>query len=203
MSTKTRKYEQKARAEGRQQTRTRITKAASELHAEVGPAATTVAEIARRAGVTRLTVYNHFPDNAALYPACSAHWLSEHPLPDFQSALAIEDPGERVRAVLVLLYGELYGKSGQMLGNLQRDRGADPALEEFMSQNTDALLDTLASRLAEAFGVGSSARGARLRSLIRLALDYWTWRRLGAEGLSDADAAALMADAVEAAAGST
>src|SRR3954452_4536147 len=103
---KHRKYELKARAESQQRTRQRIAKAAAELHEEVGPAETTVAEIARRAGVSRLTVYNHFPDNAALYPACSAHHLSEHPLPDFEAALAPEDPGDRVRSLLGTVYGD-------------------------------------------------------------------------------------------------
>ena len=52
MSTQTRKYELKARAESQRETRERITRAAAELHEEVGVARTTVAEIARRAGVS-------------------------------------------------------------------------------------------------------------------------------------------------------
>ena len=31
--------------------------------------------------------------------------------------------------------------------------------------------------------------------MVALALDFWTWRRLAGEGLSDAEAAALMARA--------
>ena len=73
MSTETRKYELKARAESQRETRERITEAAAELHEEIGVARTTVAEIARRAGVQRLTVYNHFPELSDLLPACSAH----------------------------------------------------------------------------------------------------------------------------------
>ena len=60
MSTETRKYSLKARAERQAETRRRIVEATAELHTEVGPAQTTVAEIARRAGVQRLTVYNNF-----------------------------------------------------------------------------------------------------------------------------------------------
>src|SRR5215218_6135623 len=105
MSTQKRRYELKARAETQQATRARITAAASSLHAEVGVARTTVADIARRAGVQRLTVYNHFPDVAALLPACSTHWLSEHPPPDPGPALALEDPQARIHTVLVAFYG--------------------------------------------------------------------------------------------------
>ncbi len=82
MSTQKRRYEQKARAEAQQATRAKIAAAAAELHEEVGVARTTVADIARRAGVQRLTVYNHFPDLRALLRACSAHWMSEQPLHD-------------------------------------------------------------------------------------------------------------------------
>ena len=62
VSTQKRKYELKARAEAQEATRAKIAAAAAELHGEVGVAKTTVADIARRAGVQRLTVYNHFPD---------------------------------------------------------------------------------------------------------------------------------------------
>ena len=50
MSSETRKYELKARAESQRETRDRIARAAAELHDELGPARTTVAEIARRPG---------------------------------------------------------------------------------------------------------------------------------------------------------
>jgi hypothetical protein len=32
--------------------------------------------------VTRLTVYRHFPDDDALFGACSAHWIAQQQLPD-------------------------------------------------------------------------------------------------------------------------
>jgi Bacterial regulatory proteins, tetR family len=80
---------------GQQATRARIAAAACALHEEVGVARTTVADMARRAGVQRLTVYNHFPDLHALLPACSAHWLAEHPPPDL-------GPGARALVALAL-----------------------------------------------------------------------------------------------------
>ena len=198
--TKNRKYELKARAESQEQTRQRIAKAAAELHEEVGPAETTVAEIARRAGVSRLTVYKHFPDNAALYPACSAHYANEHPLPDFGAALAVEDPIDRVRSLLRTLYAGLYRERLGMMRNLYRDRRVDPALDDFMRANADVALGGLADAATAGFETGS-AQAARLHSLVAVALDFWTWDRLESEGLADADKADLMTDAIAALAG--
>jgi AcrR family transcriptional regulator len=195
---KSRKYELKARAESQERTRRRIAKAAAELHEKVGPAATTVAEIARRAGVSRLTVYKHFPDNASLYEACSAHYRAEHPLPDLEPALAIENPVDRVRSVLALVYGEFYRETQRMIRNLSRDRGFDPALDALMEKTRDAFLDWLAGELAGGFEPPS---GDQLRAIIGLALDFWTWDRLTGEGLDDNEAASLMTDAVAAVAG--
>ena len=198
--TNNRKYELKARAEGQERTRQRIAQAAAGLHEEVGPAETTVAEIARRAGVSRLTVYKHFPDNAALYPACSAHHLSEHPLPDFQAALAPDDPIERLGSLLRTVYGSWYRQQRRMMGNLQRDRRSDPALDEFMKANSDLALGGLADAVTAGFELGPG-QAARVRSLTRVALEFWTWERLTGEGMGDEAAAELMTDAVAAVAG--
>ena len=62
-TTKTqRPYRMRQRAEQVSQTRQRITEAAIRLHTTVGPANTSIASVADEAGVTRLTVYRHFPD---------------------------------------------------------------------------------------------------------------------------------------------
>jgi AcrR family transcriptional regulator len=122
-----RRYELKKRAERQQQTRQRITDATLELHRTVGPAATQVAEIARRAGVGRLTVYNHFPDDAALFAACSAHWRSLHPTPDIASWALIDDRSARVRRALRDLYA-WYRETEPMTANVLRDSELLPAL---------------------------------------------------------------------------
>jgi AcrR family transcriptional regulator len=198
--TNNRKYELKARAESQERTRQRIAKAAAELHEKVGPAETTVAEIARRAGVSRLTVYKHFPDNAALYPACSAHYANEHPLPDFAAALSPEEPVDRARSVLRTVYADLYRERQRMMRNLVRDRGLDPALDEFMSNNSDVALAGLADALAGGFELDADQVG-RVRALTRVALDFSTWDRLVEEGLGDEAAAELMAEAIAGLAG--
>lgn len=194
MSTETRKYELKARAETQRETRERIAAAAVELHGEKGVARTTVAEIARRAGVSRLTVYNHFADLSELIPACADHYEKEHPPPDFEDALALEDPGERLRAVLVRLYG-WYRENEPMYGGLFSDRSSVPEVDRFLADELDRPHAELAKDLAATFGA-RGRRAGRLEALIRVALDFWTWRRLDRQGLDDEEAAELMAAAV-------
>ena len=189
MSTEKRRYELKARAEAQQATRDRIAAAAAELHEEVGVAKTTVADIARRAGVQRLTVYNHFPDLATLLPACTAHWLTEHPMPDLQTPLAIEDPEERLREVLTLLYG-WYRDAAPMQRRVRGERSTVPELDAWMTQSSDQLLAGIADTLS------ADIDRPQPRALIALALDFWTWQRLDGEGLDDAAAAELMTEVV-------
>src|SRR3954471_5680857 len=95
-----RPYQLKERAKRQEETRRRIAAATAELHAEVGPARTTIAEVARRAGVQRPTVYNNFPHERDLLAACQAHFLEEHPPPDLSPALDFEEPADRLRSVL-------------------------------------------------------------------------------------------------------
>jgi len=64
-------YRLKERAQQQAETRRRIVEAVVALHEEVGPARTTVVEIADRAQVSRPTVYTHFPDERLLMTACS------------------------------------------------------------------------------------------------------------------------------------
>lgn len=198
MSSQIRKYELKARAEKQAETRRRILEATSALHVEVGPARTTVAEIARRAGVQRLTVYNNFPNESELFAACGEHSMAKNPPPDPSAALAIDNPAERLRAVLVPLY-LWYRKSARGFENLQRDRLAMPALDAVMRIQMDHLIINLADALAAGFALNDHSEKG-VRAAVALALDFWTWRRLAGEGLSDDDAAALMVGAVSAAA---
>src|SRR3954470_14062935 len=196
VSTQTRKYELKARADSQRETRDRIARAAAELHEEKGVARTTVAEIARRAGVTRLTVYNHFADLSELIPACAAHYGQVHPQPDLGEVFALEDPVERVRTALVRMYG-WYRETEPMYGKLFSDRASVPELDRFLEENADRRQAELAGALTAGFRA-RGRRAERLTVLIRLAVDFWTWRRLSGEGLDDEAAADLMAAAVAA-----
>ena len=196
MSTK-RVYTQRARAEKAAETRLRITEATVALHEEVGPARTTVAEIARRAGVQRLTVYNHFPTERELLGACQGHWLAENPQPDLGPLLADPDPAKRVRGVTAALYG-WFRATESMSAKVLRDAEVMPVLGEMLAQEA-AAQDGLVAALADGFGA-RGGRARRVRAAVALAVDFWAWRTLARTGLSDAEAADVAAGAVVAAA---
>src|SRR5688572_11441478 len=128
MSAETRPYRKQRRADLEEQTRLRITESAVALHQELGPARTSVSAVAERAGVRRSTVYRHFPDDAALFAACSSHWRAANPAPDPRPWAAIEDPAARTEAALRELYA-FYGRTEGMYTSLLRDEDLVPVLQ--------------------------------------------------------------------------
>jgi AcrR family transcriptional regulator len=184
-----RAYDQKRRAEGVKETRRRITEATVELHRTVGPAATRITDVARRAGVQRVTVYNHFPDEAALLAACSSHWRALHPAPDAAAWRTNRDPDERMRIGLRELYA-WYRETEPMTANVLRDAEILPALRAVVERGLGSYLEHVRRILAEPF----RARGRRRRNVVAAVgavVDVHFWRALAP--LGDSDAADLAA----------
>jgi AcrR family transcriptional regulator len=191
-----RKYELKKRAERLAETRRRITEATVELHRTVGPAATHINEVARRAGVQRMTVYNHFPNDTALLTACSAHWRALHPTPDLATWRAVEDPGARLRLGLGQLYG-WYRETEPMTANVLRDAQVLPALRAILEGGLLRYLDQVRQVLIEPLGARGRGR-QRIDAAARAAIDLHTWCALAP--LGDSEAADLAAGLIELAA---
>ena len=195
MSDQTRPYRKARRAELEEQTRRRIAASTAELHEELGPARTSISAVADRAGVRRSTVYRHFPDEAALFAACSSHWSAQNPPPDPRAWAAIEDPRERTETALRELYG-YYRRTEGMYTSLLRDATLVPIVERLLGAfygYLRAIEDVLMA------GRGLRGRAARrTRAALGHALAFPTWRSLTREqGLGDADAIALMCVLVE------
>jgi AcrR family transcriptional regulator len=186
-----RRYEMKKRAERQRETRRRIVEATVELHRTRGPAKTTISEIAQRAGVNRLTVYNHFPDVTDLLRACSKSWTDRHPAPDPTPWARIEDPQQRLRTALTELYG-FYARTEPMRANVLRDAQTMPALAALLEGSVVPYLEALRDLLAEGWEV-SGDRRKRLLAMLKLAIDFHTWRSLEREcGLSREEAVETM-----------
>ncbi|MBK5115419.1 MAG: TetR/AcrR family transcriptional regulator [Thermoleophilia bacterium] len=178
-------YKLKQRAERQEQTRQRIVEAAVELHQALGPAATTVSDIARRAGVGRVTVYRHFSDEAEILSACSGLYFQRHPPPDPESWRAIEDPVERLRIGLAEAYA--YHR--------ETEKMMTPVLADIPEHEVVQPYHALWSRASDVLLEPWRARGRRrtlLRAGIALALSFYTWRQLIREQeLSDEQAIEL------------
>jgi AcrR family transcriptional regulator len=127
MSDEKRPYRKRQRAEHEAETRRRITESAVELHGTLGPARTSISAIAEHAGVRRSTVYRHFPNEDALFDACSSHWAAANPLPDLTSWSAIADDGERLEIALRELYA-YFARAEPMLENVLRDEQQVPSV---------------------------------------------------------------------------
>jgi AcrR family transcriptional regulator len=198
MSDGTRPYRMKRRAELEEQTRRRITESAVALHGELGPARTSISAVAERAGVRRSTVYRHFPDEEALFAACSSHWRAANPPPDPSAWAAIEDPGERTETALRALYA-FYGRTEEMYTSLLRDEPLVPIVHRLLG-GFYGYLRTIQDGLMAGRGLRGRAR-RRTRAALGHALAFPTWRSLTREqGLADDDAVALMCALVEGAA---
>lgn len=178
------------RAEQVDETRRRIVEATVHLHGTVGPAGTTIAGIADYAGVTRLTVYRHFPDDDVLFAACSQHWLSEQRPPDPVAWAAIDEPEARVRHGLGDLY-RFYRHGEPMLSKIYRDKDALPAgirrsLEADGARYRDVLLEAFQPARHD-------AHRRRLRAVTGHAVSFATWQSLCLEQrLSDREAVGIM-----------
>jgi AcrR family transcriptional regulator len=195
MSDEKRPYRLKQRAEQQERTRLRITESAVELHGTLGVSRTSMSAVAERAGVRRSTLYRHFPDEAALLAACSAHWGAANPPPDLAAWAAVGEPGEGLAAALAELYA-YYGRTRAMLEGLLRDEQTVPLVKEAFA-GFRGYLAAAADTLAAGRPVGGPA-DRRVQAAVAHALAFPTWRSLVHEnGLSDAEAVALMAGLVE------
>jgi AcrR family transcriptional regulator len=180
-----RKYELKQRAEQVEDTRRRIVEATVGLHLTRGPANTQIAEVARHAGVQRRTVYNHFPNDEALFAACSAHWRAQHPAPDPAGWTDL-------RQGLRELYA-WYRETEAMTAHVLRDAELLPSLRRVIEPGLGAYAEAVRAALASGYG-----RSRRVEAALRLVTDFHAWRALAP--LGDEEAVELSAGLVELAA---
>ena len=186
-----RAYKLRRRAEHQDQTRQKIVDATIELHQSIGAAQTTISEIAKRAGVGRVTVYRHFPDEESLFYACSGHYFSQHPFPDIARWRQIPDPVERLKTGLRESYA-WHEENAQMIGMALAEARDLPMMAPY-----HAYWDDAAETLAAAWRTRGQQRKNQKAAIV-LALSFDTHRTLTREQqLSTERAIALMSRLVE------
>lgn len=181
MTEKKRPYRLRERAKSQEETRQKIVEATMHLHEEIGPRATTISAIAERSGVQRLTVYRHFPDETAVFQACTSHWLSLNPPPDPAGWAGIEDAEARFAAAAAAFYAYFSGTCRMWTVSFQ-DVAHVPALQGPMAAFS-AYLDGISAELIAGFD--GSPGMAHIAPTIRHALRFQTWSDLEAQGLDN------------------
>jgi AcrR family transcriptional regulator len=170
-------YELRKRGEAAEETRRRIVQATFELHGEQGIAATTMKQIAQRAGVSVGSVYNHFPTYEDAIRACGAHSFTLAPSPGTDIFGGATERGERLRRLAKALFGFFGRVPG--LGFVLAEQDQLPILKDFVAGERQ-----LRGELTRQ-AVGDDPRTAVVAAL----LDHRTYQALRDQGL-DADAAA-------------
>jgi AcrR family transcriptional regulator len=195
-----RQYRASVRADQYLETRQRIVEAAVELHLERGPVRTSIGAIAERAGVSRVTVYRHFPDARTLLEACARHSRDANPPPDFRRWRQIDDPQARTQFALMELYG-YFRRTEAGWSNILRDAELVPLVKELAEERRIAYL----RQARDVLLAGRPARGQQrrlLRAALGVAVDFRTWQSLTRrQGLTDRNAALLMLQLIDSVAG--
>lgn len=186
-SASKRPYRLGKRAEQLKATRRRIVEAAVELHSTLGPAQTTVAQIAERAGVQRHTYYSHFPTEWDLVLACSGLALERDPLPDLNELQDLAAGRTRIEAGLARFYS-WYERNAQMAACVLRDAEHHALTREIVELR-------MAPTFAAAGEVLGEGLGERSRALLHVALEFACWRTLS-RSYPPTKAAALMCEAI-------
>ena len=185
-----RTYHLKRRAQQQDETRQRIVEAAVQLHETLGPAHTSITAVAEQAGVERLTVYRHFPDEQSLFTACTGHYLAAHPLPEPADWMQIADPEMRLSMALTQIYA-YYQRTERMQLTSARDLPELPAMQRILEPYF-VYLKQVRDGLAEGWAT-SGRQNARLCAVLAHLLDFRTWYDfVRQQGLSNDELVALM-----------
>jgi AcrR family transcriptional regulator len=186
---KRRPYQLKRRAESAEETRRRLVQATFELHIEQGIAATTMKQIADRAGVGVGTVYHHFPTLDDSITACGQMVMATYPLPTEAVFAGVPTMKER----LVRLAHALFEHLDRVAFDIIRtDRDRLLIVRKFVDDERAHRIELARAALAP-FAID--------RDLIRVAaalLDIGVYRALQGAGLSLDEAAETIADVIHA-----
>ena len=189
-----RRYELKRRASRQNETRQRIVDATVHLHQTVGGTKTTISAIAEKAGVERLTVYRHFPDEKALFTACTSHYLALNPPPDPTEWEKVSQAEKRLHTALTAIYA-FHRRTEPMFTRAANDLEDIPVLREVMTPFF-AYWERVHEVLCAPWRVSGRQR-IRVRAIVGHAINFQTWRSLVREQkLKDAEAVDLVVKVV-------
>ena len=182
-----RTYNLGRRAETAAETRQRLVEATFALHAERGISATSLRDIAERAGVSVGTAYHHFPTYTDAVRACGAHVADSSPLPAETIFDGVDDSETRVR-VLVRELCAWYERH-PWLEHVRAERSLFPPLDEHMTH--------FEGHIAQLAKIAARCTSDEARTIAALA-DVAVYASLHRAGLSTARIVNRMAEVIQA-----
>jgi AcrR family transcriptional regulator len=186
---KRRPYQLKQRAESAEETRRRLVEATFVLHSEQGIAATTMKQIAERAGVGVGTVYHHFPTLDDTIDACGQMVMATWPPPSEAAFAGVPTMRERLSRLARALFA--WGEQ-VAFDVIRMDRDRLPIVRRFADEEQAHRIELTRTALAP-FAID--------RDQVRVAaalLDVGVYRALQGTGLTLDQAAATIADVIHA-----
>jgi AcrR family transcriptional regulator len=185
-----RRYSMERRSASVDETRDRIINATMALHDEQGILATSMQDIAARAGVALGTVYRHFPSVDQLVPACGGRKMELYPPPSPDVFEALEGAA-RVKALLEALYAHYEAmERPYYIGYAEASKL--PVLRGLMDQ-ADAHVRSLVAQ-----AIGPSEPSEESMGVAVAMADFYTWFAFNRAGFSSAAAAEVAASIVDA-----
>lgn len=108
-----------------------VVQAATEILLEDGLSAITHAEVARRAGYAKATIYNHWPTQVDLIRSAVDHLCEAH---DHPTTLTSDLRADLVGELLAFTNTLTKGRLAPALGGLVERAGTDPAIPALLNQ---------------------------------------------------------------------
>ena len=189
-----RPYRTRRRTDRTQATREQIKTAVRELLAEGTFHASTVEEVADRAGVARATLYQHFRSRLELVDAICETFDENPALLRLRDTVELPD-ADTALAETIALTVRFWSSEDPILRQLYGAAALDPAAHDLVArQRADrrSELDRLVHNLHRAQRLRSGVTRQRALNLLLVLSSYDTYRELREAGLSDRQATTLL-----------
>lgn len=125
----------------RSESRRRLLAAAAQSLGAVGFSGTTVAEIARRAGLSLGCLQHHFPEKRDLLAAAVEHVFEQHRAQLLASLVALPDSPDRALRALDMLWQSMQGEAFVAYLELLVAARTDPALQAHVERTAQRMGD--------------------------------------------------------------